>query len=176
MGSREKAAAIAGGLALGVLGAAAVAWWRRRPPLDTVRTLDLQRYAGTWFEIARLPMRSEEGCHQVTARYHLRTDGTVTVVNRCVRRDGVDEVEGRAWRPNQSVPGSLRVRFFWPFKGDYNVLAREGYQYALVGSRNRKHAWILSRAPTMPLAVRARFELELRRQGFEVEKLVDTPQ
>jgi apolipoprotein D and lipocalin family protein len=161
------------GFALGLFASQAV---RRRPPLHTVDALDLERYTGTWYEIARLPTSNEDGCTDVTARYHLRSDGTVTVVNRCLRRGEVDEVEGRAWRPRVGQPGSLRVRFLWPFWGDYNVLDREAYRYALVGTRNRRRAWLLSREPTMPTDVRERFEHELERQGFDIAQLSDTPQ
>lgn len=173
---RNTAALIAGGVVMSVIALGWLASKKRRPPLDTVSSLDLERYVGTWFEIARLPFRSEEGCVEVTARYFLQGDGTVTVVNRCIRKDGVDEATGRAWRPDESRPGRLKVRFFWPFTGDYNVLAQEGYRYALVGSRNRRYAWLLSRDPTMPEEVRMRFETELERQGFDTSLLADTPQ
>lgn len=123
-------------------------------PLDTVPAVDLGRYTGTWYEIALLPNRFERQCVSDTqARYTVDGDA-IQVLNRCRKADGrIDEARGRA----KIVPGSgnakLRVSFFWPFYGDYWVLALdEAYSEVLVGEPGRKYAWILARQPDLPEA------------------------
>ncbi|MEQ1501231.1 MAG: lipocalin family protein [Myxococcota bacterium] len=165
-------AVAAGVVAIGAIGI--TAWSRRRrPPLDTVSALDLDRYAGTWFEIARMPTAYERGCAAATAHYTVRDDGTVGVVNRCLRNGKVTSVRGKAWVPDAEVPGALRVAFGLVARGDYNVLALEDYRYALVGARDRRQAWLLSRTTDLPDRVRARFERELERQGFDPRRLIE---
>lgn len=147
-------------------------------PLDTVPTLDLARYMGTWHEIARLPARFQEGCTHTTATYALREDGKVEVTNRC-RRDGKESVaHGIGKVPDPSQPGKLRVRvgqpFFW---GDYQVIALDpDYRWAVVGTPNRKYLWFLSRTPTMAPEDRARAEEAAKAQGFDLSPLLETEQ
>lgn len=124
----------------------------REAPLDTVASVDLSRYTGTWYEIAMLPNRFERQCVSDTqARYTV--DGeTIQVLNRCRKADGrIDEARGRA----KVVPGTgnakLRVSFFWPFYGNYWILALdEAYSEVLVGEPGREYAWILARRPDLP--------------------------
>lgn len=119
-----------------------------RTPVDS---LDLARYMGTWYEIARYDHRFERGLTGIEARYELLPNGRVDVVN-C----GVDMYTGKVRRVHGkahagSVPGQLRVSFFWFFYADYNVLeVGEDYDWALVGSRSSKYLWILSRTPVLP--------------------------
>lgn len=155
-----------------------------RAPLQVVAPVDLKRYAGLWYEQARLPNRFEKECAtEVTAEYTPQPDGTVQVHNRCVRTNGqVDEVTGSArvvTVPGQPGAGRLKVRFapewlswlpmVW---GDYWILKLDrDYQVALVGAPNRDYLWVLSRVPQLDentLAV----ELEYARTlGFDVDKV-----
>jgi apolipoprotein D and lipocalin family protein len=158
-----------------LLAAAATGWWLRRalrPPLETVGALDLERYAGKWYEIARMPNRFEAECFGTTATYEPDGGGGLRVINRCHRAGRLSEVEGRA-RPRDT--GRLRVSFGFLRSGDYNVLkVEDDYRYALVGTRARDQAWILARTPSLPGPVRARFLAELRRQGFDPDRLLWT--
>jgi len=121
------------------------------PPLATVASVDLARYAGAWYEIALLPNRFQKQCLADTqARYRL--DGErVEVLNRCRTADGrVDDIKGHAKVVEGSGNAKLRVTFFWPFYGDYWVLALDPeYRQVLVGAPNRKYAWVLSRTPQL---------------------------
>lgn len=146
----------------------------------TVPALDLQRYAGQWYEIARFPHRFEENCVGVTATYSLRPDGRVDVVNRCLDKtlDGrVRLARGVARVPNPNESAKLRVRFFWPFEGDYWVLALgANYDYALVGAPKRDYLWILSRTPHMDETLYASLVEQAGEAGFDTTRLTRTPQ
>ena len=155
-------------------------------PLDLVESVDLERYQGRWYEIARLPNRFQEQCRgDVTADYSLREDGRVDVVNRCRTEDGdLESAKGVARRPDPDRPGALEVRFapswlswlptVW---GDYQIMSLdEDYRWALVGSPSREYLWILARKPGMEEArVRSLLD-EAGRQGFPVEEVRRTPQ
>ncbi len=145
-------------------------------PNEAVRSLDLQRYLGTWYEIARLPTSFERGCVGTTATYSLRPDGDVRVLNRCHKEtlDGpVKDAEGKAWLPDgKAEPGKLKVQFFWPFYGAYWVVELGSeYEYAVVGHPDRDYGWILSRTPQMDPAVYAGIVERLKARGYPVEKL-----
>ncbi len=119
-------------------------------PLKTVETLDLDRYLGTWYEIARFQHRFEKDLVAVKAEYSMRDDGKIQVVNSGLKHslDGpVSRVKAIAHRPDASIPGALKVRFFGLFSADYLVFGLDDvdYQWALVGSNNRKFLWFLSR-------------------------------
>ncbi len=140
------------------LGAAAAG---EGPKVEPVPELDLARYAGTWYEIARLPFPYQKSCaHSVVVRYALRADGRVDVTNRCVRADGtVSEARGVARRAGADRPASaLKVRFAPAFLSflsmvwaDYWVIdLAPDYSAAAVGGPDRKYLWILSRSPEIP--------------------------
>ncbi|MET0541150.1 MAG: lipocalin family protein [Variovorax sp.] len=158
-----------------------------RAPLQVVAPVDLKRYAGLWYEQARLPNRFQKQCTgPVTANYTLQDDGTVEVRNRCVLADGnFDESIGSARVvPVAGQPGAgrLEVRFapewlswlpiVW---GDYWILKLDrDYQVALVGTPNREYLWVLSRMPSIGEAALAA-ELEYARTlGFDVDKVMRT--
>jgi apolipoprotein D and lipocalin family protein len=151
--------------------------------VSTVPALDLSRYLGTWYEIARLPMRHEpENATDVSAHYSLDQDGKVRVQNRC-RVDGeIEESTGQA-KPVDETNSRLEVTFLpeglrWiPFtKGDYWVLKLDPeYRVALVGSPDRHYLLLLSREPRLDQPVREAFLDEARRQGFDLSKLIATP-
>lgn len=120
---------------------------------STVQELDLNRYAGQWYEIARFDHSFERGLVGCTATYTLNGDGTIKVVNAGYKDsfDGkYDEAIGKARRPNDAEPGKLEVAFFWNFYAPYYVLElADDYRYALIGSKKSKYLWILSRTPRM---------------------------
>ncbi len=129
-------------------------------PLKAIPNLDLQRYLGTWFEIARLPNSFQTKCScDVSAHYQLREDGDIDVTNRCRKEDGeMKQSTGKAKRASESEPLSkLKVRFAPAFLswlsavwGDYWVLIlAPDYSYAVVGEPSRKYLWILSRSAQM---------------------------
>ncbi|HEX4999899.1 MAG TPA: lipocalin family protein, partial [Terriglobia bacterium] len=145
-----------------------------------VPDVDLQRYAGEWHEIARLPNRFQKDCIvDVTANYTLRKDGRIDVTNRCRTKDGkFIEAKGVAKTVGKGQPNSvLKVRFapaflsFLPMVwGDYQILAlAPDYSYAAVGSPDLKYLWILSRTPHMPENTYQKLVEAMRSQGFNVE-------
>jgi len=142
-------------------------------PVQSVGKVDLGRYAGRWYEIASFPMFFQRRCiGDTTAEYALRSDGDISVVNRCRTEDGFDEVTGKAWAVDGSGNGQLKVSFFWPFRSDYWVIGLDGdYRWAVVGNPNRKYLWVLSRTPQLP---RDQLDLALQAaasQGFDLGQL-----
>lgn len=153
----------------------------RHPELSTVKQLDLPRYTGTWYEIARLPNSFEKGLICVTATYSIRPDGKIGVVNRGVPENDRAKVKSATavgWIPDAAEPGRLLVRFFWPFSGDYWIMQLDGqdYAWALVGEPSRKYLWILSRERTLDKAIYAKLLDEAKRAGFDADKLYRVPQ
>lgn len=157
-----------------------------RSAVRPIADLDLERYQGTWYEIARLPNRFQEQCAgTVTATYSLRDDGRVDVINRCRLEDGSwDEARGVARRADPSGPASrLEVRFapawlsFLPAVwGDYWVLELDpGYRWALIGEPGRRYLWVLSRTPEMDSKTLADVLKTAERQGYDLEPLIRTP-
>jgi apolipoprotein D and lipocalin family protein len=147
---------------------------------ETVPYVDLERYLGTWYEIARFDERFERGCVGVTATYSKNPDGTIAVQNRCHEKtlDGkVKLANGKAFIADEKTNAKLKVQFFWPFKGDYWVLELgDQYEYAVVGHPKREHCWILSRTPTMPDDVYQGILKRLTERGYDVTKLLKVPQ
>jgi apolipoprotein D and lipocalin family protein len=148
------------------------------PPLQAVPRVNLERYTGTWFEIARFPHRFQEGCWASSATYTLRSDGTIEVLNQCRKGspDGkVSSARGKAWVVDRETNAKLKVSFFWPFSGDYWVIdLGENYEYAVVGHPNRKYLWILSRTPQMEEPLYQRILERLRNQSYDLSKLIHT--
>jgi apolipoprotein D and lipocalin family protein len=136
----------------------------------------LEKYLGTWYEIARLDHSFERGLTRVTADYSLRDDGGVRVLNRGYSaRDGAwKEAEGKAYFVNRSDQGYLKVSFFGPFYGSYIVLAldHEGYQYSLVSGPDKSYLWILARRPKLDKAVLEALIAKAAMAGFDTSKLI----
>ena len=147
-GRRILSSALTAAAMIGLGGCGAV-----YPPLATVDYVELGRYTGRWYEIARYPNSFEPGCVGVTADYALREDGRISVLNTCVEGslDGnVRLIEGVARVVDRSTNAKLAVTFFAPFEGDYWILELgEDYEYAVVGDPSRTFLWILSREPTL---------------------------
>ncbi len=150
------------------------------PPLETVSKVDVDRYMGKWYEIARLPFDRQADCTCTTAEYSVIDDHTIRVVNSCkdTSDNEISTAEGKAFVVENSNNSKLRVQFFWPFKGDYWVIDLDtvNYSYALIGMPSRKYAWILSRTPALSPELYSRAVEHLRSTGFAVEKLIKTKQ
>lgn len=140
----------------------------------TVKELDLQRYLGTWYEIARYDHRFERGLQGVTATYSMRDDGKIKVLNQGYENtlDGkLSVAEGKAKLTDD--PGKLKVSFFWIFYSDYLVMELdENYQWALIGSNSDKYLWILSRTPKLEDNVKNLILHKAEKRGYDTSKLI----
>ena len=136
-----------------------------------VATLDLSRYLGEWYEIARFDHSFERGVEQAKANYTQNADGTIKVVNSGVKDGKPKTAIGKG--KTTDTPGLLRVSFFGPFYADYRVMMiDEDYTYALVGSGGADYLWILSRTPGLPETAKSELLAEARRRGYDTDKLI----
>jgi apolipoprotein D and lipocalin family protein len=146
------------------------------PGVVPVRDFELNRYLGTWYEIARLDHRFERGLERVTAEYSLRADGGVRVKNRgfSPRKNRWSEAEGKAFFVRAKDEGYLKVSFFGPFYGSYVVfdLDRENYQYAFVTGPDTSYLWLLARTPTVDAKLLTRFVEKAKELGFPTDQLI----
>jgi len=148
----------------------------------TVKELDLNRYLGTWYEIARFPHSFEKGLVGVTANYSLRADGKIRVINKGYENSlngKLSVAEGKAKIPDKADPGKLKVSFFWIFYADYYVLELDAeYKYVMIGSSSPKYFWILSRTPQMDESTYNMLLDKARKRGYNLDKLekVQQPQ
>lgn len=146
------------------------------PPLETVDSVDLDRYMGKWYEIARLPNSFQEDCWNSTAEYEIIDSETVRVINRCEEDSTggpIDEVTGKAWVVEGSNNAKLKVSFFWPFKGDYWILELDDeYRWVAVGTPSREYLWILAREPEMEEEIYQSLLSKLSEKGFDVTQLI----
>ena len=142
----------------------------------TVNDFKIERYLGKWYEIARLNHSFERGLENVTADYTLRDDGGVKIINRGYDPDGKKwkQAEGKAYFVSESTVGQLKVSFFGPFYGGYNIMAldNEGYSYSMVCGPDRSYLWILSRYPEMENLILKELVSQAKDLGFETEKLI----
>jgi len=148
-------------------------------PLPVVESVDLQRYAGKWYEIARYPNSFERGCTGVTAEYALMPNGRVSVLNTC-REDSLDGeariIAGSARAIDESN-ARLKVTFFWPFEGDYWIIELgDEYEYAVVGEPRRRFLWILSRTPQLDDEIFDGIIERLPDYGYDPDQLIMVPQ
>ena len=142
--------------------------------VKTVETLDLNRFLGRWYEIARFDHRFERGMECVTAEYAMRPDGMVAVTNSGYKKGKFRVAHAKAKQPDPADPGKLKVSFFLWFYSDYYVLALDSleYAYALVGSSYDKYLWILSRTPKLdPVTLEYLLE-QARRRAYDTSKLI----
>ncbi len=148
--------------------------------VHTVKDFELPRYLGTWYEIARLDHRFERGLSQVTAEYSMRDDGGVRVANRGYDQSSGkwNEAIGKAYFTGESDIGQLKVSFFGPFYGGYNIieLDKTDYQYSLVAGPDRNYLWVLSRSPEMNRATLDRLIGIAKELGFATDELIRVQQ
>ena len=142
------------------------------------KPVDLQRYLGRWFEIARYEQSFQKGCAGVTADYSLLEDGSIRVLNRCRKPGGeVDEARGRAKVVDPTTSAKLKVSFFGPFYGDYWVLDHDDdYSWSIVGEPSGRYLWILARSPTPPDTEVAELIGRTRAMGYDTSMLLRTVQ
>ncbi|WP_227006022.1 lipocalin family protein [Marinifilum sp. N1E240] len=145
-----------------------------------VKELDVDRYLGKWYEIARFDHSFERGLVGVSATYSYREDGKIKVVNAGFKetlQGERSEAIGKAKIPNKNVPSKLKVSFFWFFYGDYFVLDLDkDYQWAIVGSSTDKYLWILSRTPQIKDDLYNDLLVRLNERGYDVSKLIKVEQ
>jgi apolipoprotein D and lipocalin family protein len=167
---------------LALLGLMAVAS-TRTAPVQSVATLDLKRYLGTWHEIARLPMFFQRHCDRnVTAHYSANSDGTIRIHNACIREDGSTIAADGLARPGPGrKPAELQVRFapgwlgWLPFAwADYWVIAldEQHYRWAMVGEPRRKFLWILSRDPSIDRGTFENLKARAMDMGYRLAPLI----
>ena len=149
-------------------------------PLETVPYVDLQKYTGTWYEIASFPQRFQKGCHCSKAEYSKHPDGYIEVRNSC-RKDSANgklkDVTGKAFVTDKKTNARLKVQFFRPFKGDYWIIdLAPDYSYAVVGEPSREYLWILSRTRKMEHEVYQQILARTAQLGYDNSKLKITDQ
>ncbi|HEX9063147.1 MAG TPA: lipocalin family protein [Clostridia bacterium] len=142
--------------------------------IPSVCNVDIKRYAGTWYEIARLPHSFEKGLENVTATYNIQSDGKIEVINSGVKNGKKKVTRGVAWVRNKSCTGELFVSFFWIFKSEYNIirLDEKNYSFAVVTSSTKNYLWILSRTPKISDGLYADLISYAASKGFDVSKII----
>lgn len=145
------------------------------PPLEVVPRVDIDRYVGTWYEIASIPVSQQEGCSCTTAEYSVIEEGVLKVVNSCKKEGEVDQAEGKAFVVPSTNNAKLRVQFFWPFRGDYWILELDDeYRWAVVGVPSRKYVWVLSRSASMEEETLSLLLERIAAKGFDIAKIQRT--
>ncbi len=148
--------------------------------LETVPKVDLNKYAGKWYEIASYPQSFQKGCNCTTAEYTLTDKGYLIVENRC-NKDSINGkqsyIKGKVFVEKNSGNAKLKVQFFWPFTGKYWIIdLADDYSYAVVSHPNKKYLWILSRTPQLDNAIYQQILSRLKEKGFDLMKLQITRQ
>lgn len=141
--------------------------------LRPVGNVDIERYSGKWFEFAKYPNRFQRNCKISTATYTLKENGDIKVFNECITLDNsYKNIRGRAWIPNLSEPGKLKVRFFWPFSANYWIVGLdEDYYWAIVSEPKKRFLWILTRDTSLSKDQWKEIEKVLLYYDFEIERL-----
>jgi len=146
------------------------------PAVSPITGFELDRYLGTWYEIARLDHSFERGLEQVTANYSMREDGGVRVLNRgfSTEDNAWEEAEGRAYFVEDENTGYLKVSFFGPFYGSYVIfeMDKDNYQHAFISGPDHSYLWMLSRTPTVEPALLDHFREEAAKLGFDTDALI----
>jgi len=144
--------------------------------VSPVTGLNIDQYLGTWYEIARLDHSFERGLERVTAEYSLRDDGGIKVVNRGFdpEKNRWKETIGKAYFLGASNLGRLKVSFWGPFYGAYNIidLDKKNYSYSLVCGPNKSYLWILAREPHMKESLKSELTNKAKALGFETDKMI----
>ena len=145
--------------------------------LRIVPSVDINRYLGTWYEIARYPNGFQIKCERSWVEYSLRDDDKIQVINRCSKFDGkISKIKGKAWVYDKETNAKLKVQFFWPFSANYWIIdLGEDYEYVVVSEPKRKFLWILSRTKIMPEDKYQQIIQNLIQKGFDTSKLFIDP-
>ncbi len=150
----------------------------KNPPLNTVNKVDISKYQGKWYEIARFEHFFEKGCKNVTAFYEIKENGDLKVTNSCTKIDTneTSQANGVAYAVDETN-SKLKVSFFRPFYGDYYIIdLASDYSYALVGSPDREYLWILARTKTISDELKNSILQKLPPLGFDPNKFIWTIQ
>ena len=138
---------------------------------STVKSVDLSRYLGSWYEIARFDHSFERGMEYAMAHYTMRDDGKIDVLNTGIKDGRAKDAKGIAKTTHQQ--GLLRVSFFGPFFSDYRIMMLdENYQYVLVGGSTNRFLWILSRTPQLDEATLSLILAEAEHRGYDTTRLL----
>jgi apolipoprotein D and lipocalin family protein len=139
-------------------------------PVTTVKAVDLERYVGLWYEIAKIPNRFQKQCVSgTTAEYTLREDGRITVVNQCVKKDGeVDDAEGIAKVVDTTTNTKLKVSFV--------IGLDANYEWAIVGTPDRKYGWVLARTPSLDENTMETIRAIVEHNGYKWDAFELSPQ
>ena len=147
---------------------------------SVVSTVDLNRYMGMWYEIARLPNYFERKLKCTSANYTLRDDGRITVLNKgyyLTDPQKSTSARGVAWIPDRNSPAKLKVQFFWPFSGDYWIMELDKeYRYVLVGDPSHKYLWILAREKEMDEQIYNMLLSKAVENGYDVKTIIRVEQ
>jgi apolipoprotein D and lipocalin family protein len=154
---------------------------RGMAPVNLVENVNVERYLGRWYEIARYQSGFEKNIYGAAAEYSLRKDGRIQVVNSGFKNslDGdYTEVRAVAWIPDPETPAALKVRFFSLFAADYMIIGLddENYNWAIVGNNSRNFLWFLSRTHEIDESLYSKMEDIARSEGFDVDALYRVPQ
>jgi apolipoprotein D and lipocalin family protein len=153
--------------------------YSQKPP-SVVSSVDLNRYKGLWYEIARLPFFFERKLKCTSATYTLREDGRITVLNKgnyLTDPKKSTSSQGVAWIPDKNSPAKLKVQFFWPFSGDYWILELDkDYRYVLVGDPSHKYLWILAREKKMDEKTYSMLLNKAVENGYDVKSIIRVEQ
>lgn len=145
-----------------------------------VKNVDIEKYLGTWYEIARFDHRFERGLVGVTANYSMRDDGLIKVVNSGYKgnlKGAKSEAIGKAKIPDTNNPSKLKVSFFWIFYADYFILELdENYQWAVIGSKSDDYLWILSRTPQIETSLYDNLIQKISKRGYNTHQLIRVEQ
>lgn len=138
---------------------------------SVVASVNLDRYLGIWYEIARFDHKFERGMDYTKAQYTLLEDGKISVLNTGMKNGQPAEARGKA--KTTDYPALLRVSFFGPFYADYRIMLLDSdYRYALIGSGSNKYLWILSRTSQLPVGAKDELLAEAKRRGYDVGQLI----
>ena len=155
-----------------IMGILALFGCKSYQPLETVKNVDLAKYAGKWYEISSFPQSFQKGCSCTSAEYIITDKKYVKVLNSCNRNGGRSTAKGKAFVKKNTGNAKLKVQFFWPFSGKYWIIdLADDYSYAVVGHPNRKYLWILSRTKQMDEILYKSICEKLKLNGFDISKL-----
>jgi apolipoprotein D and lipocalin family protein len=158
-----------------VLGACSAMPVGNRLVPQPAKAVDLKAYAGLWYEVARFENRFEKDCEGVTAKYGLKSDGGISVLNTCVKKGKITDIKGRAKVVEGSQNAKLKVSFFGPFYGDYWILDRANdYSWAIVGEPSGKYLWLLSREAKPTEATRDDLKARAKALGYDLALIRQT--
>lgn len=146
--------------------------------IPAICNVNLERYLGDWYEIARLPHTFEKGLDNVTATYNLKSDGKIEVINAGLKNGEKSVAKGTAWIPDKSCTGKLLVSFFGPIKSEYKIIKLDeaNYSFAVITSSSKKYLWILSREPKISEGLYNDLLSFALSKGFDISKIIKVVQ